>query len=73
MPINPGICLAGEIGLSGEIRPVTRIEQRISEAAKLGFKQIIIPTYTKGIDFSKFNIEVRQVSRLDEAFRLLFA
>ncbi len=73
IPINPHICLAGEIGLSGEIRPVTRIEQRISEAAKLGFGQIIIPTYSKGIDFSKYDIEVRQVTRLDEAFRLLFS
>lgn len=73
IPINPHICLAGEIGLSGEIRPVTRIEQRISEATKLGFGQIIIPTYSKGIDFSKYDIEVRQVTRLDEAFRLLFS
>lgn len=73
MTIGAGICLAGEIGLSGEIRPVNRIEQRISEAAKLGFKQIIIPKYNKGTDFSKFDIDVRQVSRLDEAFRLLFA
>lgn len=73
IPIGAGICLAGEIGLSGEIRPVTRIEQRVSEAAKLGFRQIIIPQYSRGTDFGKFNIDVRQVQRLDEAFRLLFA
>jgi len=71
--INAGTCLAGEIGLSGEIRPVNRIEQRVSEAAKLGFKSIIIPKYGARVDFKKFDIEVHQVYRLDEAFRLLFA
>lgn len=73
MVINPGTCLAGEIGLSGEIRPINRIEQRIGEAAKLGFKQIVIPKYGARADFKKFDIEVRQVTRLDEAFRLLFS
>lgn len=72
LPIAQGICLAGEIGLSGEIRPVGRIEQRVSEAAKLGFKQIIIPRYGRYSDFSKFPIEVRQVSSLAEVVRLLF-
>lgn len=73
MTINQGVCLAGEIGLSGEIRPVNRIEQRVSEAAKLGFKQIIIPKFNRIASIDKYNIEIRQVSRLDEAFRLLFA
>lgn len=73
MAINAGTCLAGEIGLSGEIRPVNRIEQRVGEAAKLGFKSIIIPKYGPRVDFKKFDIEVHQVYRLDEAFRLLFA
>lgn len=71
--INAGICLAGEIGLSGEIRPVNRIEQRVGEAAKLGFKSIVIPKYGSRVNFKKFDIEVHQVNRLDEAFRLLFA
>jgi len=71
--VNVGVCLAGEVGLSGEIRPVTRIEQRIGEAAKLGFKQIIIPKMNKGLDFSKFDIRIHQVSKIDEAFRLLFS
>lgn len=71
--INNGICLAGEIGLSGEIRPVNRIEQRVGEAAKLGFKSIIIPKYGPRTSFKKFDIEVHQVYRLDEAFRLLFS
>jgi len=67
------ICFAGEIGLSGEIRPVTRVEQRISEAAKLGFKRIYISKYNKkGIDFSKFDIEVYGASKVEEVFKTLF-
>ena len=67
------ICFAGEIGLSGEVRPVTRIEQRVSEAAKLGFKKIFISKYnTKGINFSKYNIEVIGTSKVEEVFRALF-
>jgi len=73
IPISQKVCVAGEVGLSGEIRPVTRIEQRIGEASKLGFEQIIIPKFTKGVDFSKFDIEIKQVSKLEEAFKLLFA
>ncbi|PZX15922.1 DNA repair protein RadA/Sms [Breznakibacter xylanolyticus] len=71
--ITPGTCLAGEVGLSGEIRPVTRIEQRIGEAAKLGFQRIIIPKLNKGIDFKKSKIEVLQVGKIEEAFKLLFS
>ncbi|MCW3806767.1 DNA repair protein RadA [Plebeiibacterium marinum] len=73
IPMPSGVCVAGEVGLSGEIRPVTRIEQRIGEASKLGFERIIIPKFNKGIDFSKYEIEVFQVSKLEEAFKLLFA
>ena len=72
MALSLDVCLAGEVGLSGEIRPVTRITQRIGEAAKLGFKKIIVPVYPKGIDFSSADIEVKQVSKIEEAFRLLF-
>jgi len=68
------IAFAGEIGLSGEIRPVTRIEQRVAEAAKLGFKKIYISKFNKkGIDFSKFNIEVFGASKVEQVFRDLFA
>ena len=68
-----GICLAGEIGLSGEIRPVNRIEQRISEAEKLGFKQFIMPKYNlQGIDTRKLKIELIPVRKVEEAFRALF-
>ena len=72
--INPKICLSAEVGLSGEIRPVTRIEQRISEAAKLGFSQIIISKYNaKGLDTSRHkNIEVKAVSKVEEVFTVLF-
>jgi DNA repair protein RadA/Sms len=66
------VCLTGEVGLSGEIRPVTRITQRVGEAAKLGFKSVIVPVYQKGVDFSMYDIEVKQVSRIEEAFRMLF-
>ena len=71
--IEPAVCMSGEVGLSGEIRPVNRIEQRIAEAAKLGFRQIIVPkSNIKGIDLSRFAIEVSPVSKVEEAFRLLF-
>ncbi len=66
-------CLAGEVGLSGEIRPVNRIEQRISEAEKLGFNRIIIPANNlKGFDYKKVNIEIISVKKVEEAFRQLF-
>ena len=71
--IDPDICMAGEVGLSGEIRPVNRIEQRIAEAEKLGFKQIIIPkTNIKHIDLSRFAIETKAVNKVEEAFRIIF-
>ena len=71
--IEPTICMAGEVGLSGEIRPVNRIEQRIAEAAKLGFKQIVVPkSNTKRLDTARFGIEVLPVSKVEEAFRLIF-
>ncbi|MCD7902003.1 MAG: DNA repair protein RadA [Bacteroides sp.] len=73
VPIEPGVCMAGEIGLSGEIRPVNRIEQRISEAEKLGFKQFIVPKYNlQGINTKKTTIELTPVRKVEEAFRALF-
>ncbi|NIG52281.1 DNA repair protein RadA [Chitinophaga sp. Cy-1792] len=67
------LCFAGEVGLSGEIRAVNRIEQRIAEAEKLGFEKIFISRYNKkGIDFSKFNIEVIAVGRVEEVYQQLF-
>jgi DNA repair protein RadA/Sms len=61
------------VGLSGEIRPVTRIEQRVSEAEKLGFKAIVVPRYNKGFNPEDYNIKVVQASKIEEAFRFLFA
>ncbi|MDD3162110.1 MAG: DNA repair protein RadA [Bacteroidales bacterium] len=67
-------CLAGEVGLSGEIRPVNRIEQRIIEAEKLGFERILIPSNNlKGFDTKKLKIEIVQLKKVEEAFRHLFA
>ena len=65
--------MAGEVGLSGEIRPVSRIEQRIGEAMKLGFDRIIIPRNNMhGLDKSKFTIEIVPVQKVEEAFRHIF-
>ena len=71
--IEPGICMAGEVGLSGEIRPVNRIEQRILEAEKLGFTRILIPhNNLKGFDTSQCQIQIVQARKVEEAFRQLF-
>jgi DNA repair protein RadA/Sms len=73
IPIDPSICFAGEVGLSGEIRPVTRIEQRLGEADKLGLKRILMPAFNrKRIDPSRFRIEIVEVSRVHEIPKLLF-
>ncbi len=65
--------LAAEVGLSGEIRPVNRVEQRISEAQKLGFERIIISKYCKGIDPKQFNIKVQMCGKMEEVVKALFA
>lgn len=71
--IEPGVCMAGEVGLSGEIRPVNRIEQRIMEAEKLGFSRILIPyNNLKGFDTIRCRIQIAQVRKVEEAFRQLF-
>ncbi len=68
-----GICMCGEVGLSGEIRPVNRLEQRILEAEKLGFSQIIIPQNNlTSFDNKKLKIKVKEVKKVEEAFRILF-
>ncbi|HEX2617569.1 MAG TPA: DNA repair protein RadA, partial [Flavobacteriales bacterium] len=69
--IQMDTCFCGEVGLTGEIRPVTRTEQRIAEAAKLGFGRIFVPKGTKGIP-AKPGIEVVQVGRVDEVLGQLF-
>ena len=73
LAIPSNICMTGEVGLSGEIRPVMRVDQRISEAEKLGFKRIIIPDFNSGmIDKKKYKIEILGASKVDEAFKILF-
>ena len=72
-PIEGGWCMAGEVGLSGEVRPVSRIEQRIAEAEKLGFTHFILPQYNlSGLNARRFNIELHPVRKVEEALRALF-
>ncbi len=67
------ICFAGEVGLSGEIRAVNRIEKRIAEAEKLGFEKIIVSKYnTKGLGKTNFAIEVVPLGKVEELYRYLF-
>jgi DNA repair protein RadA/Sms len=73
MPISAKVCFAGEVGLSGEIRPVNRIDQRISEAEKLGFEHIFISKYNKkGLDLKSHHIKITMVGKIEEVFSLLF-
>jgi DNA repair protein RadA/Sms len=72
-PLHQHICFAGEIGLSGEIRAVNRIDQRIAEAEKLGFEKIIVSKYNqKGLAKQKFNIEIITMGQVEELYRYLF-
>jgi DNA repair protein RadA/Sms len=67
------ICFAAEVGLTGEIRTVNRVEQRIQEAEKLGFKEICISSFhQKGLDVSKYQIKVKQFAKLEDFYRHLF-
>lgn len=71
--IGQGVCMAGEVGLSGEIRPVARIEQRIAEARKLGFTRFVLPEASmKGLDRDRCGIELIPVGRVEHALRELF-
>ncbi len=72
--IPPSVCFAGEIGLTGEIRPINRIEQRIREAARLGFEKIFISRYNlQGDEVKKIkDIEIVTVSKVEEVFSGLF-
>jgi DNA repair protein RadA/Sms len=73
IPIDPFTCFAGEVGLSGEIRTVNRIEQRLGEADKLGMKRILLPSFNRrSIDPGKFSLEVVEVTRVQEIPKLLF-
>lgn len=72
MPGN--LCVVGEVGLSGEIRAVNRIEQRISEAMKLGMEFIIIPQANmKGLDVDKFSIQIKAASKVGDVYGMIFS
>ncbi len=71
--IPSNVCFAGEVGLSGEIRAVNRVEKRIQEADRLGFEQIFISRYnTKGLDENQYNIQINTIGKVDELFEALF-
>jgi len=73
VPIAHQIVFAGEVGLSGEIRAVNRIEQRIAEAEKLGFEKIVISKHNKrSLGDQKFGIEIVTAGRVDEVYKILF-
>lgn len=73
MAIPSGWCMAGEVGLTGEIHPVTRLEQRIGEAEKLGMSDIIVPAGNlKGVDTSRLSIRIHEAAKVADAFRILF-
>jgi DNA repair protein RadA/Sms len=72
-PLPQSICFVGEIGLSGEIRAVNRVDQRIAEAEKLGFEKIIISKYnSKGLDKQNFKIEIVTLAKVEDVYRQLF-
>lgn len=74
IPIEEGWCMCGEVGLSSEVRPVSRIEQRIAEAEKLGFTDIIIPKRNmNALKGKKYSIKIHPVAKVEEAIRTLFS
>ncbi len=72
IPIAQKSCFVGEVGLSGEIRAVNRIEQRIAEADKLGFEKIFVSKFNKKSLHAKTNIEIIMLSKIEELYRILF-
>ncbi|MDR4988175.1 MAG: DNA repair protein RadA [Bacteroidales bacterium] len=71
--VSEKTCFAAEVGLTGEIRPVMRIEDRIAEAAKLGFSEVFVSKYNmKGIEKKAFKIKIVPVTRIDQVFQMLF-
>lgn len=74
MPVSPRLCFAAELGLNGEVRPVSRVEQRIAEADRLGFERIFISKYNaRSVDKKRYKIEIVPVGVIEEAFRALFS
>jgi DNA repair protein RadA/Sms len=73
IPVGKDVCCSGEVGLSGEIRPVSRIEQRIKEASKMGFRKIYISRFHRNISFKGTDIEVIPVGKVEALVRSLFS
>ena len=74
IPVSPRIAFAAELGLSGEVRPVTRVGQRVAEADRLGFEKIFVSKYNlRELDSKRYHLEIIAVSVIEEAFRALFA
>jgi DNA repair protein RadA/Sms len=73
LAIPKTIAFSAEIGLSGEIRAVNRLEQRLSEVAKLGYEKVIISSFSKGIDLKKNNIEVVCCAKIEEVVKNVFS
>jgi DNA repair protein RadA/Sms len=73
IPVPGKKCFAAEVGLSGEIRPVSRVEQRIFEAEKLGMEEIFISNYNyKGLERNKFRIEIVPLRKIEQGFQRIF-
>jgi DNA repair protein RadA/Sms len=72
MPVKKNFCFSAEVGLTGEIRPVNRVEQRISEAEKLGYEKIIVSKYNKGLSQKNHRIELIMVSKIEQVFKGIF-
>ena len=73
LPIPAGIAFAAEVGLSGEIRPVNRVDQRIAEVEKLGYKKIIISQNIKGLNLSNYKIDVVQCTKIGQVVKTVFS
>jgi len=73
LPISKGFTFAAEIGLSGEIRPVSRVETRISEAEKLGYTHIFVSAYNKGLKTNGTKIKVIALKKVEEAVKNVFS
>jgi len=71
-PLPDGICFVGEVGLSGEVRAVNRIEPRIAEAEKLGFEKIVISKFNRKSISATFKIQIQYIGTIEELYRILF-
>lgn len=72
LPVPKKVAFSAEISLSGEIRPVNRLDQRIAEAEKMGFERIVISKFAKGINASNYQLEIIAVGKIEDAVRAVF-